>query len=102
MASPAASDFAETTKDEARERRVIFGRNLQAARREAKLTQVATAKIAGVSQNFVSELENGVANPTLDLMVRVAEAVGEDVAQLLRTQPAPVRKSRQRRAAQVR
>ncbi|MGA7122540.1 MAG: helix-turn-helix transcriptional regulator [Polyangiaceae bacterium] len=56
-----------------------LGRSLAQARREKKLTQRQVAKLARVDQGQVSEVERGVGNPTLRILIALANAVGLDV-----------------------
>lgn len=52
--------------------------------RERKgLTQKELAQICGITQTTVSEIENGKANPTLEVLQRLAEALGVPVVGLL-------------------
>jgi transcriptional regulator with XRE-family HTH domain len=46
------------------------------------LSQSDLAKRAETDQGFISELERGVANPTLDLILRIAKALRVDVVDL--------------------
>lgn len=50
---------------------ITFGQRLRAARKQAKLTQAATAKRVGMSQSALSELENDV-YPTSTFTTRLA------------------------------
>jgi len=60
-----------------------FGENLRAARLRAKLTQRQAAKRAGVPQPKWSGYENGLAEPKLTTLYRLAKAVGVPVEVLL-------------------
>lgn len=64
--------------------RALFGANLRQARIKAKLTQVEVEAATGIRQHYISEIENGLQNPTLDTMTALAMAVGTDVRALLR------------------
>jgi transcriptional regulator with XRE-family HTH domain len=46
--------------------RALFGANVRHARLKAKLTQVQVQELTGIQQHYISELENGWHNPTLD------------------------------------
>jgi transcriptional regulator with XRE-family HTH domain len=48
-------------------------RRLKAFREAADLTQDALAKRAGVAAKYISEIENGHANPTIGLLARLVE-----------------------------
>lgn len=62
-----------------------FGRNFREARRRAGLSQKDIERLTGTSQHYVSTIERGLENPTLDVLTRLAEAVGKTLAELLRT-----------------
>lgn len=64
--------------------RALFGRNLRAARVALGLRQQEFADAAGFNQQYVSRVEAGQVNLTLDTMRRLAAAVGQDVPSLLR------------------
>jgi len=67
--------------------RALFGPNVRHARLKAKLTQVQVQELTGIQQHYISELENGWHNPTLDTMTTLARAIGADVHSLLRRPP---------------
>ena len=52
-----------------------FGRVLRAARRAAGLSQEALAEAAGLSRTYPSLLERGLREPTLTVLVQLAEAL---------------------------
>lgn len=60
-----------------------FARNLKKARREAGLTQEQLAKLTGLTQPFLSDVENATSNIGLDNARRIAEAVGKPLCKLL-------------------
>ena len=64
--------------------RSIFGQNVRAARIKAGLTQDQLAERTGLTQQYVSLVEAGHQNITLDTMAALARAVGRDVIALLR------------------
>ena len=63
----------------------IFGQNVRGARIKAGLTQAQLAERTGLTQQYVSLVEAGLQNVTLDTMAALARAVGRDVSALLRT-----------------
>jgi DNA-binding XRE family transcriptional regulator len=63
--------------------RKIFGQNVRAARIKAGLTQAQLAARTGLTQQYVSLVEAGLQNITLDTMAALARAVGRDVSALL-------------------
>lgn len=63
--------------------RMIFARNLQAARKAAGITQDEMSKRAGLAQPFISEIENGKTTVSLDNAAQLAAAVGQPLHRLL-------------------
>lgn len=63
---------------------VLFGRRLRALRNLRGFTQEALAERAAVTGKSVSEIERGEGNPTLDLIARLARALGVEPYMLLR------------------
>jgi DNA-binding XRE family transcriptional regulator len=61
-----------------------LARRLQSLRQRARLNQEGLAWLSGVSVHLIQSLEQGRAsNPTLRTMLRLAEALGVTVAELL-------------------
>ena len=54
------------------------------ARRRAGLSQEALALQAGINRSYVGQIERGVGNPSLQVMVKLAVTLQLDVADLLR------------------
>ena len=67
--------------------RALFGTNIRQARLKANLTQADVEQLTGIRQHYISEIENGLQNITLDTMTTLAQAVGTDVRALLRRPP---------------
>ncbi len=59
-----------------------LGARILAARRRAGKSQESVAREAGVSQAAVSHYGRGLREPTFTLLVRIADAVGLDLAEL--------------------
>lgn len=55
---------------------------IKECREESGLTQDELAKKAGVSRPFLSNVENGVAIPTVTKAADIAEALGRSIDQL--------------------
>jgi DNA-binding XRE family transcriptional regulator len=64
--------------------RKIFGRNLSQARREAGLTQAEVQKRTGLTQPYISAVENGKAQIATDNAARLAKAVGKPLWELFK------------------
>ncbi len=69
-----------------------LGRQILHLRLERGWTQKELADRAGTKQANISRLENGLLNPSVDMLQRVAEALGADLAVTLEPaeQPQPV------------
>jgi transcriptional regulator with XRE-family HTH domain len=65
--------------------RTQLGRAIAARRKARGLTQEQLAEAAGFSTVWTGQLERGEGLPTLDGLVRLAEALGTDAALLLAT-----------------
>lgn len=63
--------------------RTQFGRNLSEARGWVGLTQAQLAEQLSMHQKEISRLERGEVCPRLDMLVKLAEAVGVQVRDLL-------------------
>jgi transcriptional regulator with XRE-family HTH domain len=61
----------------------LVGGRLRAARRERGLSVGALAAAAGVGKGSLSEIENGIRNPTLSTLYAVAGALGVPLATLI-------------------
>lgn len=82
---------ARRTEGLAKELQSAFGSNLRAARERADLTQQQVAEqlghIAGRGQSYISEIEAGRINLTIETMAELAAIVGSDVRALLGRKP---------------
>jgi transcriptional regulator with XRE-family HTH domain len=57
---------------------------LKQRREEKPMTQAALAETVGVSQTYIAKLESGEKkNPTVDLLKKIAKALGVPVTELL-------------------
>ena len=65
----------------------LVGERLRAARRERGLSVGALAEAAGVGKGSLSEIENGIRNPTLSTLYAVAGTLGVPLATLLADRP---------------
>jgi len=66
----------------------FFGSHLRALREQRKLSQRALALSAGIAVSFLSKVEAGKASPTLATLMKLAEALGMTVIELL-SPPSP-------------
>ena len=70
--------------------RALVGRNVKRLRQRKGLTQEAFADVSGLSQQYISGLENGRRNPTVVTLHELASALGTAPMELIR----PERKRR--------
>lgn len=61
---------------------------LRKRRTDARLSQVTVAQRAGCSQSYLSQLESGDRSPSLILLLRLSDALGCSVAELIPRQRA--------------
>ena len=61
----------------------IFGLNVRHARLTAQMSQNELARQAGLQQQYVSQIENGRQNVTIDTAVRLADALGLELWTML-------------------
>ena len=69
-----------------------LARNLGSLRHARALTQEMLAKAAGVPRSTIANLESGEGNPSLTVLVKVANALGVPIDELLGAPRAKVRK----------
>lgn len=62
---------------------VRFGANLRAARERSGLTQAAFGREIGMDQSYLSRIEQGTVNLTVETMVQLANAVNADVLEMM-------------------
>ncbi|PZU06516.1 helix-turn-helix transcriptional regulator [Sphingomonas sp.] len=65
----------------------LFGERLKQRRQALGLTQIQMFERTGITAAYISLIERGRANPTLDMMVKLAEAVEGEAWDMIR--PAP-------------
>ncbi len=61
---------------------IIFGGNVRQCRLAHGLTQAMLSELSGLDQTYISGIENGLRNPTIESAVRLAKALKTTVAQL--------------------
>ncbi|MFC6282457.1 MULTISPECIES: helix-turn-helix domain-containing protein [Polaromonas] len=64
--------------------RQAFGERLRALRQEMGISQEAFANQTGIARSYMSKLEVGEANPSLDAIQQLADAFGVRVEELFR------------------
>lgn len=63
--------------------RAAFGRSLRAIREQVGTSQEALAHDIDMSRRYLSGIERGEANPTLDQIVRLADGLGVQPGELM-------------------
>lgn len=61
----------------------VFAENLRQRRKQLGISQESLALMAGVDRSFVSQMERGIGNPSLQTMARLANTLDIDVSSLL-------------------
>ncbi|HXR57183.1 MAG TPA: XRE family transcriptional regulator [Casimicrobiaceae bacterium] len=69
-----------------------LARNLAALRQVRSLTQEALAKAAGVPRSTIANLESGDGNPSLAVLLKVADALSTSIDELVASPRAKVRR----------
>lgn len=67
--------------------RTVLGRNVSSARVTASLTMTVVAERSGLSPAYVSQIESGLANPTITALGKLASALGVAIGELVGTGP---------------
>ncbi|MGH9677342.1 MAG: helix-turn-helix domain-containing protein [Candidatus Acidiferrum sp.] len=63
--------------------RKLVGRNFARLRREKGFTQERFAEVSGMTQQYVSDLERGLRNPTVVTLFHLASALGVSHVELV-------------------
>ncbi len=61
-----------------------LGKNLKRIRTAKRITQGDIVRKLGLGRGFISNIENGKANPTLSTIAKIAKAIGVSVDKLLK------------------
>lgn len=64
--------------------RLLFAHNLRQVREMKKISQEHLADLAGLHRTYVSSVERGERNITVDSMEKLAEALSVDLRELLK------------------
>jgi transcriptional regulator with XRE-family HTH domain len=60
----------------------LIGSRIKQLRRTQKYSQEKLAEIAGINSKYLSSIERGAENPTLDLFIKLAQALKVDLREL--------------------
>lgn len=61
-----------------------LGRNLRRIRKEKGISQGDIVRTLGVGRGFISNIENGKANPTLGTISKIAKALSVPIQDLIK------------------
>lgn len=75
----------------------IFGARFKKRRKALGLSQAKLFDETGISPGYLSNIENGRANPTLDMMVKLSAAVDMEIWNMLRPCPEHVPQEKDRK-----
>ena len=64
------------------DRKALFGKRIQEIRKARELSQEEVAERVGISAQYVSNIERGKENPTLDMLFSLADALKVGLADL--------------------
>lgn len=67
----------EYIENQKKETRQVIADTYRACRKERGISQTTLSGLTGISQPNITRFESGRYNPTLDMMVRVAAAMGK-------------------------
>ncbi|MGZ8968632.1 MAG: helix-turn-helix domain-containing protein [Telluria sp.] len=81
MSEPLGYMTSPTSLDDLKAR---FASNLRARRLEIGLSQEKLSVLAQVHRTYISQVERQVCNPTLEMMLSMANALDIDIAELLK------------------
>lgn len=62
----------------------ILADNIRLLRTKKRYSQEAVAELAGIGQNQISEIENEHSNPSLETIVRIANALNVELIELFK------------------
>ena len=60
-----------------------LGRHIRASRRKLDMSLPALAESTGVQKSTLSKIENGMGNPSLDTLIRIARGLKVSVGHML-------------------
>ena len=87
--------------DNRSETSVILGRNVTRLRKQAKITKQKFALMVGVGRPFLNRIENGIADPRLSVILRLADALETTPQELLTNPGEPPTQSMPKRHARL-
>jgi len=70
--------------DENSKVRMIIGDRIRLIRNQKRLTQKGLAELAGINEKYISRLEHGEENVTLDTLMKITSPLGISLEELFR------------------
>ena len=77
------STFEENLNEKNERMRHVLSTNIRKSRKSRKLSQQALADMSGLHRTYISDLENAKGNPTLGVVIALAECLRVSVFDLL-------------------
>lgn len=68
---------------------MFSGENIRKLRIKKALTLQALSRLSGISKSMLSEIENNKKNPSIELVLRIADALGVNISNLVDLQEKP-------------
>ncbi len=72
-----------TSRQSVKAMRTLLGLNLRLARVRRDMSQQELADKVGTTAAHISNIERGTSSPTVDMLTRLAEALGQPASKLL-------------------
>ncbi len=63
--------------------RIEFGEKLKQAREKKEMSQAQVALLVQIHSNYYARIERGDANPSLDILLKIAKALGIQASKTL-------------------
>ena len=70
----------ETRTDQIKE---LLANRVRARRNDLRMSQETLADLAGIDRTYASQIERGVANPSLDVLCRLSDALQMGLPEML-------------------
>ena len=61
-----------------------IGSNVKKLRKKKKLSQIELAVVVGIDRSYLSEIENGRTNMSVNVLYAIADSLGVDIAELFK------------------
>ena len=76
--------YIESMDKSAEKAQALLGQRIRSLRNEKKWTLEALGEIAATNDKHIGEIERGLQNPSFAVLVKIAEALGVDLPELVR------------------